>query len=73
MYIWSKKKTNNWVLPFLKNETKIFFSFPEYILFTLDEGFDCWILDEGVKNKWTNILILKFIIPQIIYSVLIKI
>ena len=25
-------------------------SFVDYILFTLDEGFYCWIADGGVKN-----------------------
>ena len=49
------------------------FSFAEYILFTLDEGFYSWIVDGGVKKWWTNILILKFMILQISYWVLIKI
>ena len=30
------------------------------------------IVDGGVQNAWTNFLISKFVIPQIIYSVLIK-
>ena len=49
------------------------FIFAEYVLITLDEGFYCWIVDGGVKNLWTNILTPKFLIPQISYSVLIKI
>ena len=52
---------------------KNMFSFAEYILSTLDEDFYCWIVGGGVQNVWTNLLIFKFIIPQINYSVLIKI
>ena len=51
---------------------KNIFSFVGYILFTLDGGFYCWIVNGGVQNIW-NILIFKFIIPQINYSVLIKV
>ena len=51
---------------------KNIFSFVEYILFTLDGGFYCWIVNEGLQNIW-NIMIFKFIIPQINYSVLIKV
>ena len=40
----------------------------EYILFTLDEG--CWKVDVGLQNAQTNILIFKFIILQINYSVI---
>ena len=59
----------------MKNETvlQFCFSFAENILFTLDEGLHCWIVAGGVKNLWTNILILKFIILQISHLVLINI
>ena len=40
----------------------------KYILFTLDEG--CWIVNIGLQNAQTNILIFKFIILQINYSVI---
>ena len=30
-------------------------NFAEYILFTVDEGYDCCIMDRGVKNLSTNI------------------
>ena len=51
---------------------KNIFSFVGHILFTLDGGFYCWIVNGGVQNIW-NILVFKFIIPQINYSVLIKV
>ena len=69
MYIWSFSLG----LSIFEEWNKIFCGFAEYILFALYEGLYCWIVDGGVKNLWDNILILKFIIPQISYSVLIKI
>ena len=36
-----KWKINKWALQFLTNEKKNIFSFAEYILFTIDEGFYC--------------------------------
>ena len=67
------KKINNGALQFLKEETKTFLAFAEYFLLALDEYFCCWLVDRGVKNAQTNILIFKFIILHINYSVLIKI
>ena len=55
--IQNRKIEYNWALQFLKNETKTFLV--QQILFTLDEDFYC--------------LIFKFIIPEINYSILIKI
>ena len=47
------------------------FSFAEYFLFTLNEGFYCIIMNGGVQNVGINFLIFNFIIPQINYLVLI--
>ena len=61
------------MLEFVKNETNTFFFFAKYVLSTLDEGLYSWIVDRGVNKLRTSILIQKFIIPQISYSILIKI
>ena len=75
MQIWSKKgKRSNELGPSVFEEcNKNIFSFTEYSLFTLNEGFYRWIVDGRLQNVRSNILIFKFIIPQINYSVLIKI
>ena len=67
MYVLPKTRKKQLGPSVLKQKTwnKNIFSFAEWILFTLDEGYYCWIMDERVQNLWTKILIFKFVIPQI--------
>ena len=47
---------------------EIIFSLAEYIFFAPDEGFYCWIAGGEAQNVWTNILIFKFSVLQLVIS-----
>ena len=43
----------------------IYITYDTYFIHSTYEGFYCWIMKGGEQNVWANILIFKFIIPQI--------